>query len=335
MFASLLCMTGQAAQVLDAPNQKAVGQATWQPQANVDANLFINVNIPANTANLIFIRELDNDSKQTSTNISINERFQVSLQPNSYTQVFSCAGTNLISAEPTGRKSNDLLKDAKSFKLAANNTYFFFVSVNDVTGEAAIQQITAESGKQNLINKKYQTHQISRVDHNCTVAKPAVSVVTAPPVTNHHTQSVTKLPVVEPTSPRASNQTKRITFEAEFLFDNDRADIKPMYMQKVQKIASIMKQYPTTHAIIEGHTDSNGSVEYNQSLSQQRAQALAKILVQQFGIDSSRLTAIGHGELRPRDTNNTAPGRANNRRVVAKIDENVTITIDSPRVSQR
>ena len=65
---------------------------------------------------------------------------------------------------------------------------------------------------------------------------------------------------------------------------------------------------------IGGHTDSKGSNRYNQKLSQQRVEAVRSYLVNK-GVDPSRMTAVGYGEEMPIDTNRTAEGRANNRRV--------------------
>jgi OmpA-OmpF porin, OOP family len=69
--------------------------------------------------------------------------------------------------------------------------------------------------------------------------------------------------------------------------------------------------------VIEGHTDSNGSAEYNQDLSERRAKAVREYLVSK-GVAGSRLTAEGVGETRPIADNTNAEGRAQNRRVVLR-----------------
>jgi outer membrane protein OmpA-like peptidoglycan-associated protein len=66
---------------------------------------------------------------------------------------------------------------------------------------------------------------------------------------------------------------------------------------------------------IEGHTDSTGTEEYNQRLSERRAQSVVRYLIGHFGIDSDRLIAVGYGESRPIASNDTDDGRAQNRRV--------------------
>ncbi len=76
-----------------------------------------------------------------------------------------------------------------------------------------------------------------------------------------------------------------------------------------------MQDNPTIRVEIQGHTDNIGSDAYNQKLSERRAQSVVTYLVQNFGIDISRLTAKGYGESKPIASNDNAEGRALNRRV--------------------
>ena len=69
---------------------------------------------------------------------------------------------------------------------------------------------------------------------------------------------------------------------------------------------------------VGGHTDNTGNTESNQALSQQRADVVSQYLTN-AGIDASRVTAVGYGQEKPRDTNDTDEGRANNRRTEIKI----------------
>ena len=75
-----------------------------------------------------------------------------------------------------------------------------------------------------------------------------------------------------------------------------------------------MKMNPLMDILIEGHTDSDGAEDFNQTLSEQRADAVKTLFVE-LGIDESRLQTKGHGESAAVDTNSTAEGKANNRRV--------------------
>jgi OOP family OmpA-OmpF porin len=103
-------------------------------------------------------------------------------------------------------------------------------------------------------------------------------------------------------------------------FDSGKADVKPIYRDEIAKVADYMKQYPTTTAIIEGHTDNVGDAASNMKLSQERAENVVTYLVDNFGIDRSRLSAKGYGDTRRISYNNTAEGRAKNRRINATID---------------
>ena len=77
-------------------------------------------------------------------------------------------------------------------------------------------------------------------------------------------------------------------------------------------IADMMKQHPHINLSIEGHTDSDGSTAYNQSLSEARALSVKNALVQ-LSVDGRRLTAIGYGESAPMTSNNSQSGKAKNR----------------------
>lgn len=92
---------------------------------------------------------------------------------------------------------------------------------------------------------------------------------------------------------------------------------------QIKEVADFMRQYPLTSVVVEGHTDSRGSEAYNQSLSQKRAAEVAAQLVSVFGIDKSRVNSVGYGEANPIASNETAAGRASNRRVSAVVSATV------------
>ena len=98
------------------------------------------------------------------------------------------------------------------------------------------------------------------------------------------------------------------------LFDTAKASIREESYAVLQNIVDIMKEYPNTSFVIEGHTDSRGSDSLNQRLSDERAASVKNYLTT-IGMDASRLSSIGYGETRPIATNNTAAGRQQNRRV--------------------
>lgn len=102
-----------------------------------------------------------------------------------------------------------------------------------------------------------------------------------------------------------------------YLFDFDKAVLKSMYHSDLSDVAAVLRNNPTVRVEIQGHTDSIGASGYNQKLSEKRAGAIEKYLMNN-GIESSRLTSIGYGETKPADTNATKQGRSNNRRVELK-----------------
>jgi OmpA-OmpF porin, OOP family len=139
-------------------------------------------------------------------------------------------------------------------------------------------------------------------------AKPAVEVAPAP------------APPVAPPAPIAEPTHYKYCVTLHIEFDIDRDIIRPEYRDEVAKVGDFMKKYPTTSAVIEGHTDNVGSAEHNMDLSQRRAQSVVNYLVENFGIDRSRLTAKGYGFTRPIADNATNEGKQKNRRIEAIID---------------
>lgn len=97
-------------------------------------------------------------------------------------------------------------------------------------------------------------------------------------------------------------------------FDFDKTTLKPESYKELNKVVDFLESNATVSVEIAGHTDSRGSDEYNNNLSQGRAQAVVDYLFSQ-GIDDSRIEARGYGESMPVETNETDEGRAVNRRV--------------------
>ncbi|GIV37878.1 MAG: hypothetical protein KatS3mg032_2257 [Cyclobacteriaceae bacterium] len=97
-------------------------------------------------------------------------------------------------------------------------------------------------------------------------------------------------------------------------FDFDKTTLKPESYTELARVIDFLNQNPNVDIEIAGHTDSRGSDDYNQRLSQGRTQAVVDYLISK-GIDAGRLKAVGYGESRPVDTNETEEGRARNRRV--------------------
>ncbi len=97
-------------------------------------------------------------------------------------------------------------------------------------------------------------------------------------------------------------------------FASGQSKLKPEARANLQRVVEFVNRFPGKEVMIEGHTDSEGSDNLNQVLSQKRAEAVRDALVQD-GVDAKRLTAVGLGEGRPIADNATRDGRARNRRV--------------------
>ncbi len=90
-------------------------------------------------------------------------------------------------------------------------------------------------------------------------------------------------------------------------------------LEKLAVVGTFMRKYPKTTAVIEGHTDNVGKAEFNQKLSQNRAESVVNYLVNELKIDASRLSAVGYGETLPIADNRTIEGQQANRRIGAVI----------------
>ncbi|MCW2365247.1 outer membrane protein OmpA-like peptidoglycan-associated protein [Sphingobium sp. B7D2B] len=101
-------------------------------------------------------------------------------------------------------------------------------------------------------------------------------------------------------------------------FATDQATVQPQAQSTLDQVASTLAEYPKTMIDVLGHTDSDGSEAYNQALSERRAQAVANYLGRR-GVDPVRMATMGYGETRPVASNETADGKAQNRRVEIKI----------------
>jgi outer membrane protein OmpA-like peptidoglycan-associated protein len=104
------------------------------------------------------------------------------------------------------------------------------------------------------------------------------------------------------------------------LFDTGKATLKPGAYSTIDRLATVLKEDTTRKVLIEGHTDNVGSDEYNQELSERRAQAVQAALFER-GVDASQISTIGKGETTPVASNDSPAGRQQNRRVELVFQE--------------
>jgi OOP family OmpA-OmpF porin len=141
----------------------------------------------------------------------------------------------------------------------------------------------------------------------------ATVTVTAPPP-----------PVCPSPAPKpAARVIDRLTIHVNF--DFDKSDITKADVAELKKAIDFLWKYPNAKVKLEGHTDSNGTEEYNQKLSERRAEAVRQYLIKEGAVEKAMISATGYGELRPvapnttKDGKDNPEGRAENRRVEVLI----------------
>jgi adhesin transport system outer membrane protein len=118
----------------------------------------------------------------------------------------------------------------------------------------------------------------------------------------------------------AGESTDRVRMDVSVNFDYKSADLSEQSVPPLDDAAMLLRKFADADAIVAGYTDSVGSQAYNVILSKQRAGSVREALINDYGIDPSRLTAIGYGEDSPIADNETEAGRTLNRRVELVID---------------
>jgi len=168
----------------------------------------------------------------------------------------------------------------------------------DVRGMADLEGIDAEEyGLQLSLNKLFGKK---------SAPAPAPAPVVAAPV------------VAEP-EPAPEPEVRTITVRLNVEFEFNKDVVLAIYGDQLDAIAAAMKAHDDIDLVLEGHTDSSGSDDYNMSLSDRRAKAVKAKLVSDYGIPAERVSAMGYGETQPAASNATDEGRARNRRVVGEL----------------
>ena len=102
----------------------------------------------------------------------------------------------------------------------------------------------------------------------------------------------------EAASIQRSQDVLTATFKSDYLFDFDSSTLKPGAYAEIDRVANVLVQYPETMIRVEGHTDTKGNEQYNQRLSERRAEAVKSAIVQR-GVNPGRIQTIGYGESQP------------------------------------
>lgn len=113
----------------------------------------------------------------------------------------------------------------------------------------------------------------------------------------------------------------KVTFTSGILFDVNKSDLRPEAQRDLAELATILNKYDETNILVEGHTDSTGSADYNLDLSRRRAQSVANYVTTQ-NVRADRFRIMGYGKDQPIASNATNEGRQANRRVEIAIFAN-------------
>lgn len=113
----------------------------------------------------------------------------------------------------------------------------------------------------------------------------------------------------------------KITFDSGILFETNSSELQYAGKSNIESLSRILNKYPDTNILVEGDTDNEGSENYNQLLSERRAQSVANQLKSQ-AVAGSRISTVGLGELNPVSSNDSEAGRQQNRRVEIAIFAN-------------
>jgi outer membrane protein OmpA-like peptidoglycan-associated protein len=111
----------------------------------------------------------------------------------------------------------------------------------------------------------------------------------------------------------------QLVMPGDVTFETNSSSLNSSFFSVLDSVAVVLDEYKSTLVTVAGYTDSTGSADYNQKLSEKRATTVA-LYLHSRGVAQQRLAAIGHGEKNPVASNNTAEGRARNRRVEITLD---------------
>lgn len=125
-----------------------------------------------------------------------------------------------------------------------------------------------------------------------------------------------------------------IEFKSQILFGFDQSNLTTDARTNLDKLVIILQKYPDTDIEVQGHTDSKGTLRYNESLSERRAAAVSYYLSGK-SIVASRLTTNGFGETMPKYTNTTEEGQTQNRRVEFLISANEKMKADAAKEAEK
>jgi len=168
----------------------------------------------------------------------------------------------------------------------------------------------------------------SKVEEPITAKEAVVAPKVEEPISPKEAIAATTTPAPAPApetapAPAPAPVQKKVSITLNVEFDTAKAVVKDKYKNDIKKVADFMKAYPETTVVIEGHTDNVdifNNPKNNIKLSLARANSVRQYLIDNFGIDASRINDVGYGPDKPIASNDTKKGRQKNRRAQAVIE---------------
>jgi len=208
--------------------------------------------------------------------------------------------------------------DALASRHASNNDITHAAYLAQRHAQIALQQIAAAQSKQIVNNAEAERQRALLEAREREAARDASRNAEAAQAASREAQQANQQ--VETLQKQLADlnakQTDRgmVLTLGDVLFDTGKATLKPGAQSTLDRLAAFLKQSPDNSVVIEGHTDSVGSDDYNQELSQRRADAVRTALLSR-NVEPNRINAVGKGKSEPVAGNDTAAGRQQNRRV--------------------
>ena len=280
-------------------NNSQTNNVVWQKTGEV-FDPKGNEMLKANESRLVFFRQDDNAAQSSPVVVKVSDDnlFQVSLDNNYYSDIVVCNGSQIVTAQNMHPVNGQVLAQSEQFSFAPQATTYLQVGLLD-TGAPAIQQLSANQAVSMLENSKRGTHQVSRVFIECDAPKPVVT----PPVVVSPVQ-----PTVEPPAQNTPIRNERLFT---VLFDFDSTKITTETASDLGLMAELISE-PVTQktSFWKVILIVKGPKAYNVKLSQRTSSQSGQrdVLVNNYGIEGTELSAIGYGESRPVDTNKTEQG---------------------------
>ncbi len=235
--------------------------------------------------------------------------------------------TKITYLAPPGRSTLEVFRNYQT-ALVSNGLELLFLCQNEQCGgrnfNHAVVDYTAEFGD-NYADQRYLAAKLARPEGDVYVSLYTVRNTTSGGVMRDRV--FTQLDVIEV----RAMQRDMVTVDAGYManemaqqgrvalygiyFDTGSANLRPESGPTLQQIARLLQSQPNLRLIIVGHTDNSGTFQFNMDLSQRRAQAVERTLVEALRIRPDRLMSAGVGYLAPVASNSTEQGRAANRRV--------------------